>query len=108
MRWVHVILLIFHVKRTRASAGMTLSFNPSDRFQHEKRKFYFYFIQTFNVTFNDFSVISCLDVTGISMLILRVLPQTYDQSHYTDTGPTSSAFSILSANERTAFQKSLV
>ena len=59
----HVILLIFNVKRTRACAGMTLSFNPPDGFQPEKRKFYFFFsffLFRLNVAFNNLSVISRL------------------------------------------------
>ena len=49
------------------------NFNPSDRFQHEKRKFQglFFILFRLNVAFNNLSV---MDVTGSSMLTLRVLP----------------------------------
>ena len=45
---------------------MTLSFNPSNRFQHDKKKCFFVFFILFglNVAFKNLSVISrrCLDV----------------------------------------------
>ena len=59
----HIILFIFHVKRTYASVGMTLGFNPSDRFQPEKRKFYLFFLFRLHVAFNNLSNISRL-LTG--------------------------------------------
>ena len=64
---------------TRTNAGMTLSFNPSDRFQPEKESskvYLFYILFRLNVAFNNLLVISrrCLDGTGSSMLTLRVLP----------------------------------
>ena len=57
---------------------MTLSFNPPDRFQPEKESFiYLYILFRLNVAFNNLSFISqrCLDVTGSSMLTLRMLPR---------------------------------
>ena len=77
-------------KGPHASTGLTLNFNPLDRFQPKKRNFqgYFFFIILFrlNVASNYRPVIlrRCLDVTGSSMLTLRMLPhwhitpQTHD------------------------------
>ena len=67
-------------KRARERAGKTLNFNPSDRFQHEKKEsskvHVFIILFRLNVAFNNLSLISgrCLDVTGSSTLTLRVLP----------------------------------
>ena len=98
VRWVHMSFCwFFHVKKTRAIADMALSFKLSDRFQHEKRKFYlfysFIFLFRLNVAFNNLSVISrrCQDVTGSSMVTLRVLPpwhiapQTHDVTFHPGT-----------------------
>ena len=103
----------FHVKRIRASADMTSSFNPSDRFQQEKRKFYLFvvvFLFRLNVSFNNLSVISrrCLNVTGSSMLTLRVLlhwhitSQTHDATFHRVTffWPRTDQFRFLNADPK--------
>ena len=85
VRWVHVILLIFFSCSTWKKKVLFLLFR-------------------LNVPFNNLSDISRLLFGCVRELNVHRTYMTWHstQSHYTDTGPTSSAFSMPGANERAA------